>query len=109
MGLGWETSRELIRRSIAEAREVGGDLASGAGTDHLDPTEIATLSEIKGAYEEQSAFVEGEGGRVILMASRALAARAESPTTTPKSTEPSSLRFHPPLSSTGSARCSTLH
>ena len=30
MGLGWETSRELIRRSIAEAR-VGGDLASGAG------------------------------------------------------------------------------
>jgi hypothetical protein len=79
MGLGWETSRELIRRSIAEAREVGGDLACGAGTDHLDPTDVATLSEIKSAYEEQCAFVEGEGGRVILMASRALAARAESP------------------------------
>ena len=40
---------------------------------------MATLSEIKSAYEEQCAFVEGEGGRVILMASRALAARAESP------------------------------
>jgi hypothetical protein len=79
MGLGWETSRELIRRSIAEARAVGGDIASGAGTDHLDPTDVATLSEIKSAYEEQCAFVEGEGGRVILMASRALAARAESP------------------------------
>src|SRR5918993_3854199 len=79
MGLGWETSRELIRRSIAEARAVGGDIASGAGTDHLDPTDVATLSEIKSAYEEQCAFVEGVGGRVILMASRALAARAESP------------------------------
>jgi hypothetical protein len=79
MGLGWETSRELIRRSIAEAREVGGDIASGAGTDHLDPTDVATLFEIESAYEEQCAFVEGEGGRVILMASRALAARAESP------------------------------
>src|SRR5918998_3919034 len=79
MGLGWETSRELIRRSIAEARAVGGDIASGAGTDHLDPAQEATLSEIKSAYEEQCAFVEGEGGRVILMASRALAASAESP------------------------------
>ena len=79
MGLGWETSRGLIRRSIAEAREVGGDIASGAGTDHLDPTDVATLSEIKSAYEEQCALVEGVGGRVILMASRALAARAESP------------------------------
>jgi Protein of unknown function (DUF993) len=79
MGLGWETSRELIRRSIAEACAEGGEIACGAGTDHLDPTDVATLSEIRRAYEEQCAFVEGEGGRVILMASRALAARAESP------------------------------
>ena len=79
MGLGWETSRELIWRSIAEAGAEGGEIACGAGTDHLDPTEEATLSDIKRAYEEQCAFVEGEGGRVILMASRALAARAESP------------------------------
>ncbi len=79
MGLGWDTSWELIRRSITEARAEGGEIACGAGTDHLDPTEVATLSDIKGAYEEQCAFIEGEGGRVILMASRALAARAESP------------------------------
>ena len=98
----------VIRRSIAEAREVGGDLASGAGTDHLDPQRLLRFRRLGSAYEEQSAFVEGEGGRVILMASRALAARP-SPTTTPKSTEPSSLRFHPPLSSTGSARCSAMH
>ena len=79
MGLGWETSRELIRYSLAEARAAGGEIACGAGTDHLDPAKEVTLPEIKQAYEEQCAFVEGEGGRVILMASRALAACAESP------------------------------
>src|SRR5215211_4929929 len=79
MGLGWETSRELIRHSLAEAREAGGGIACGAGTDHLDPAEEVLLPEIERAYEEQSAFVKGEGGRVILMASRALAACAESP------------------------------
>ena len=79
MGLGWETSRELIRRSLAEARAGGGDIACGAGTDHLELSEGITLQDVKSAYEEQCAFVEGEGGRVILMASRALAAHAESP------------------------------
>jgi hypothetical protein len=62
MGLGWKTSRELIRHSLAEAREAGGGIACGAGTDHLDPAKEVTLREIKRAYEEQCAFVEGEGG-----------------------------------------------
>ncbi|MGH3148137.1 MAG: dihydrodipicolinate synthase family protein [Rubrobacter sp.] len=79
MGLGWETSRELIRRSLAEARAVGGEIACGAGTDHLEPSDEMTLSDVRRAYEEQCAFVEGEGGRVILMASRALAAHAKNP------------------------------
>jgi hypothetical protein len=79
MGLGWETSQALIRRSLAEARAEGGDIACGAGTDHLEPSERATLQNVKSAYAEQCAFVEDEGGRVILMASRALAAYAESP------------------------------
>src|SRR5213594_1127230 len=35
MGLDWTTTRELIRRSLAEARAVDGRIASGAGTDHL--------------------------------------------------------------------------
>jgi Protein of unknown function (DUF993) len=52
----------LIRHSLVEVRAEGGEIACGAGTDHLDPTEVATLSEIKGGYEEQCAFVEGEGG-----------------------------------------------
>src|SRR5262244_459878 len=35
MGLGWDSAKELIRRSVAEARTVPGALlASGAGTDH---------------------------------------------------------------------------
>lgn len=79
MGLDWPTSQELIRRSIAEARACDGQLASGAGTDHLVPDPSLSLDAIVAAYEEQCGFVEGEGGRIILMASRALAAAASSP------------------------------
>jgi Protein of unknown function (DUF993) len=78
MGLDWETTKELIRRSVAEARSRGAEIACGAGTDHLQPAG-ATLEDVKAAYEEQCEFVEGEGGRVILMASRALAAIAKTP------------------------------
>src|SRR5205085_2252259 len=77
--LAWPTAQELIRRSIAEARAVGGTVASGAGTDHLPPGDGVTLDDVERAYEEQVGFVEGEGGRVILMASRALARAARSP------------------------------
>lgn len=79
MGLDWSASKELITRSIAEAKAVGGHVASGAGTDHLAPDPSLTLDEIIAAYEEQVGFVEGLGGQVILMASRALAAAAKSP------------------------------
>ena len=79
MGLGWLEAKELIRRTQAEAR--GRDdalIAYGAGTDHL-PASDSTIDDIIAAYEEQVGFVEGGGGRVILMASRALAATAKSP------------------------------
>jgi Protein of unknown function (DUF993) len=33
MGLDWTATRELIRRSVAEARACGGSIACGAGTD----------------------------------------------------------------------------
>jgi hypothetical protein len=78
MGLDWQATQELIRRSLAEARAVGGSIACGAGTDHLTPAPGVTLAQVKAAYEEQVGFVEGQGGRVILMASRALAACARS-------------------------------
>ncbi len=80
MGLDWPAAQELIRRSAAEAR--GRDdalIAHGAGTDHLAAGPEVRIADIIGAYETQVGFVEGEGGRVILMASRALAAAARSP------------------------------
>src|SRR5207237_4528514 len=73
-------AKELIQRSVAEAKGVGGAmLASGAGTDHLEPGPRVTLADVEAAYEEQCAWIEGCGGRLILMASRALAACAKSP------------------------------
>lgn len=79
MGLNWSHAQELIKRSIAEAKAVGGEMASGAGTDHLLPGPDVTLEQVEQAYEEQCAYIEGLGGRIILMASRALAACAKSP------------------------------
>jgi Protein of unknown function (DUF993) len=80
MGLDWPTSLELIRRSVAEARTIPGAVVfSGAGTDHLAPAPGVTLAQVVAAYEEQCAAVEAVGGRIILMASRALAACARSP------------------------------
>ncbi|ESY13466.1 dihydrodipicolinate synthase family protein [Mesorhizobium sp. M0615] len=79
MGFDWANAQELIRRSIIEARSVeGADLASGAGTDHLAPGAAKTLDEVTAAYEQQFAFIEGQGGKAIMMASRALAAVAKS-------------------------------
>ncbi len=72
-GLDWPASLELIRRSVAAAPP-GAVLVCGAGTDHLPPG--ASLSQIAGAYEAQCASVERLGGRIVLMASRALAAAA---------------------------------
>jgi hypothetical protein len=80
MGFDWANAQELIRRSIAEARTVdGADLASGAGTDHLAPSAAKTIDDVIRAYEEQFAFIEGLGGKAIMMASRALAAVAKGP------------------------------
>ena len=80
MGFDWGTAKELIRRAVAEARTIpGAVIASGAGTDHLEPGPRVTLADVEAAYEEQCAFVESVGGRIILMASRALAACAKGP------------------------------
>src|ERR1700689_3782552 len=74
MGLDWPTSLELIQRSVAAARARGNALVfSGAGTDHLAPEDAKSLDDVIRAYEEQIAAVEKDGGRIILMASRALA------------------------------------
>ncbi len=78
MGLDWPSALELIKRSVAQAPP-GALLASGAGTDHLAPAPGVTLDDVIAAYEQQCAAVEAAGGRIILMASRALAAAARGP------------------------------
>src|SRR5262249_14619010 len=46
---------------------------SGAGTDHLAVEDAKTIDDVIRAYEEQISAVEKADGRIILMASRALA------------------------------------
>src|ERR1700722_11180228 len=75
MGLDWKTTQELIRRSAAEAKLAHYPIACGAGTDQLSDGRRYPLDEIVAAYLEQCEVVETAGAKVILMASRALAAR----------------------------------
>jgi hypothetical protein len=70
MGLPWPLAAELIARACQASH--GRLIACGAGTDQLDPAAPATLDDVVHAYEAQMAHVERAGGRIILMASRAL-------------------------------------
>jgi Protein of unknown function (DUF993) len=85
MGLDWPTSLELIRRTVVagkawQAREGRPALVfSGCGTDHLDPGEVRSIDEVIRAYLDQKEAIEAAGGRLIVMASRALARIAQSP------------------------------
>src|SRR5688572_10805033 len=80
MGMDWKSSLELIRRTLAAAQGSPGALVGcGAGTDHLLHGPDVGLAQVIAAYEEQCAAVEKLGGRIVLMASRALAACAKSP------------------------------
>ncbi|PCG81435.1 dihydrodipicolinate synthase family protein [Streptomyces sp. WZ.A104] len=79
MGLDWAGAAELIRRSAAEAKAVGGRIACGVGTDQLPEGGTPTLAEVTSAYEEQLALAEENGVQPILMASRALARAASGP------------------------------
>jgi hypothetical protein len=80
MGLSWAGAQELMRRSLEAARGRDGALiACGVGTDHLQPNPSLTIDDVIRAYEQQVEFVESHGGRIILMASRALVLAARSP------------------------------
>ena len=78
MGLDWPSARELIQRSGAEAKAVGGLIACGVATDQL-PAGPATLRDIIAAYTEQLAVAESAGVLPVLMCSRQLAATANGP------------------------------
>ena len=78
MGLDPKATRELIARSAAEARTVGGALVVGVNTDHVED-EVLSLQEVIDAYVEQLHFAEDHGAGTVLMASRHLARAATSP------------------------------
>jgi hypothetical protein len=77
MGLDYPAVRELVRRSAAEARSVGGRIVAGVATDQLDGT--PTVPRILAAYREQLADVLDAGAVPVLMCSRHLAAAAKGP------------------------------
>ncbi|MFI7152289.1 dihydrodipicolinate synthase family protein [Nonomuraea sp. NPDC050022] len=80
MGLDWAATKELIRRSAAEARSFGDPaalVACGAGTDHAP--DAADLGAITAAYTEQLETVQAAGAGAIIMASRQLARVASGP------------------------------
>jgi hypothetical protein len=80
MGLGWNEARELIRRALEAAKaRPGVKIACGVGTDHITPGPDVTVDDVIRAYEEQIEAVESMNGRLIVMASRALARAAKSP------------------------------
>ena len=80
MGMDWQLALELIKRSVQDSKTVpGAVVASGAGTDQLDPGQARSLADVTSAYSEQIEAIEAIDGQIILMASRALAQVARSP------------------------------
>jgi len=79
MGLDWPTALDLIKRSLKDAGDKAPLIYSGCGTDHLDPNDAKTLDDVIKAYETQLHAIQKLGGRIILMASRALVRVAKSP------------------------------
>jgi hypothetical protein len=79
MGLDWPMALELISRSLKSAGSEASRIYSGCGTDHLLPGDARSLDDVVKAYLEQLHAIQKLGGRVILMASRALVRVAKSP------------------------------
>ena len=79
-GLDWSAAKLLIKHALEAAKgRPGAKICCGVGTDHLAVTDDVTVDDIIRAYEEQIEAVEGMGGQLIVMASRALARVAKSP------------------------------
>jgi Protein of unknown function (DUF993) len=79
MGLDWPLARELIMRSLKSAGPEASRIYSGCGTDHLLPPDARSVDDVVKAYLEQLHAIQKLGGRVIMMASRALVRVAKSP------------------------------
>jgi hypothetical protein len=79
MGLSWDASLTLIRRTKQALEGTDVPIFNGCGTDHLDPPTVRTVDDVIDAYLAQVEAIQQAGGRLILMASRALARVAKSP------------------------------
>ena len=79
MGLDWPTALELIKQSLLNAGPRSQMIFSGCGTDHLTPADARTLDDVIEAYLKQLHAIQKLGGRIILMASRALMRVAKTP------------------------------
>ena len=77
MGLGWPEALELIRRTKEEFPDAL--VFNGCGTDHLMPGDAQSLDHVRRAYLEQVEAIQDVGGRLVIMASRALVRVAEKP------------------------------
>ena len=78
-GLDWPGALELIGQSLRAAAPSERDrIFSGAGTDQLAPADARSIDDVIRAYHEQIEAIQKLDGRIILMASRALAKVATS-------------------------------
>jgi hypothetical protein len=78
-GLSWADSLTLIRRTKEALEGTKVPIFNGCGTDHLNPADVRSVDDVVDAYLEQVEAIQGAGGRLILMASRALARVAKTP------------------------------
>ncbi len=74
MGVDWPTAKELIKRTMVEARahHLKPRVACGAGTDQVALDELTSQEAIIAAYSEQMEAIEAAGGQIIIMASRSM-------------------------------------
>ena len=70
-GLNRPAALELIRQTRQELPDAL--VFSGCGTDQLEPSDTRSIDDVRRAYDEQIDAIQSLGGRIILMASRALA------------------------------------
>ncbi len=81
MGVDWLTAKELIERTMVEAKAhpLKPRVACGAGTDQVAIDDLTTADALVAAYSEQMEAIEAAGGQIIIMASRAMAANGSGP------------------------------
>jgi len=81
MGVDWATAKELIERTMVEAKAypLHPRVACGAGTDHVALADLRDTDAIIAAYRTQMEAIEAAGGQIILMATRALPAIGAGP------------------------------